>query len=169
MGQDSQKELKDLKTVHTFYLGLLEKNLGHGVPVPAEIKIISDAPANIEEHIHNFKMWLDLVDLALTPPLIRDALKTLPGFETAHALLRYFTSKASQRSGDRDKTDCIITYLFRTPAQGEHQAWQRPEVDSSYAYISQAALAFEAELVPRAGRRAQRVHAAGARYAAAGV
>jgi hypothetical protein len=146
LGQDSHKELKDLKTVHTFYLGLLEKNLGHGVPVPAEIKIVSDTPANIEEHNHNFKMWLDLVDLALTPPLIRDALKTLPGFETAHALLRYFTSKASQRSGDRDKTDCIITYLFRTPPQGEHPMWQRPEVDSSYAYISQAALAFEAEL-----------------------
>jgi len=146
LGQEPQKELKDLKTVHTFYLGLLEKNLGHGVPVPAEIKIVSDTPANIEEHNHNFKMWLDLVDMALTPPLIRDALKTLPGFETAHALLRYFTNKASQRSGDRDKTDCIITYLFRTKIQGEQQAWQRPEVDSSYAFISQAALAFEAAL-----------------------
>lgn len=147
LGQDSQKELKDLTTVHTFYLGLLEKNLGHGVPVPAEIKNVSDPPANIDELNQNFKLWLDLVDLALTPPLVRDALKTLPGFETAHALVRYFTSKASQRSGDRDKTDCIITYLFRTPAQGEsHVAWQRPGVDSSYAFVSQAALAFEADL-----------------------
>lgn len=147
MGQDSHKELQDLRTVHTFYLGLLEKNLGHGVLVPAEVKNTTDLPENADELIHNFKMWLDLVDLALTPPLVRDALKTIPGFETAHALLRYFTNKASQRSGDRDKTDCIITYLFRTPAQGEQQvAWQRPEVDSSYAYISQAALAFEAEL-----------------------
>jgi hypothetical protein len=146
LGQDSQKELKDLKTVHTFYLGLLEKNLGHGVPVPAEIKDTSDS-ANADELNQNFKMWLDLVDLALTPPLIRDALKTAPGFEAAHALLRYFVGKASQRSGDRDKTDCIITYLFRTPPQGESQtAWQRPEVDSSYAFISQSALAFEAEL-----------------------
>jgi hypothetical protein len=144
LGQDPQKELQDLKTVHTFYLGLLEKNLGHGVPVPAEIK--SDSPENAELN-HNFKMWLDLLDLALTPPLVRDALKTIPGFETAHALLRYFTNKSSQRSGDRDKTDCIITYLFRTPSQNEQPVgWQRPEVDSSYAYISQSALAFEAEL-----------------------
>ena len=147
MGQDPQKELKDLKTVHTFYLGLLEKNLGHGVPVPAEIKDSTNPPANADELNHNFKMWLDLIDLALTPPLVRDALKTIPGFETAHALLRYFTGKASQRSGDRDKTDCIITYLFRTPSPGDRPAaWQRPEVDSSYAFISQAALAFEAEL-----------------------
>jgi len=147
LGQDSQKELRDLKTVHTFYLGLLEKNLGHSVPVPAEIKDATNPPANSDEQNHNFKMWLDLVDLALTPPLIRDALKTLPGFETAHALLRYFTSKASQRAGDRDKTDCIITYLFRTPPPGDRPtAWHRPEVDSSYAFIAQAALAFEAEL-----------------------
>ena len=147
MGQDPQKELKDLKTVHTFYLGLLEKNLGHGVPVPAEIKVVSDAPDVIEEHKRNFKLWLDVLDLALTPPLVRDALKTIPGFETAHALLRYFTEKASSRSGDRDKTDCIITYLFRTPSLGENKiAWQRPEVDSSYAFISQSALAFETEL-----------------------
>ena len=147
MGQDPLKELQDLKTVHTFYLGLLEKNLGHGVPVPVEIKSAAQEPADSAEEIKNFKMWLDLLDLALTPPLIRDALKTLPGFETAHALLRYFTAKASQRSGDRDKTDCIITYLFRTPDDGERKiAWQRPEVDSSYAFISQAALAFEAEL-----------------------
>ena len=147
MGQDSVKELQDLKTVHTFYLGLLEKNLGHGVPVPVEIKSAAEQPADSAEEINNFKMWLDLLDLALTPPLIRDALKTIPGFKTSHALLRYFTAKASQRSGDRDKTDCIITSLFRTPDDGSRKiVWHRPEVDSSYAVISQAALAFEAEL-----------------------
>lgn len=144
MGQDPQKELQDLKVVHDLYLGLLQKNLGHNVPVPAEVK---NEPENLPELISNFKMWLDLLDLALTPPLIRDALKTIPGFETAHALLRYFITKSSSRPGDRDKTDCIITYLFRTPAQKEQPtAWQRPEVDSSYAFISQSALAFEAEL-----------------------
>ncbi|HEV7674194.1 MAG TPA: hypothetical protein VGQ12_06670 [Candidatus Angelobacter sp.] len=147
MGQDSLKELQDLKVVHTFYLGLLEKNLGHGVPLPVEIKSVTDAPENAAVLIADFKLWLDLLDLALTPPLMRDALKTLPGFETAHALLRYFTTKASQRSGDRDKTDCIITYLFRAPSRGDGPpAWHRPEVDSSYAFISQSALAFEADL-----------------------
>lgn len=147
MGQDSLKELQDLKIVHAFYLGLLEKNLGHGVPIPAEIKTVADAPENAVALIADFKLWLDLLDLALTPPLVRDALKTLPGFETTHAVLRYFTAKASQRSGDRDKTDCIITYLFRKPSRGDSPlAWHRPEVDSSYAFISQSALAFEADL-----------------------
>ena len=148
MGQASQAELQDLITVHTFYFGLLEKGLGHGVSVPAEIKKTTDAPAaveNVEQSVTAFKQWLDLLDLATTPPLVRDALKGLPGFATAHSLLRYFTSKCSVRSGDRDKTDCIITYLFRNP-QGTPPIWQRPEIDSSYLFISQAALAFEGEL-----------------------
>lgn len=147
MVQDSLKELQDLKVVHTFYLGLLEKNLGHSVPVPLEIKNITDQAGNAAEVIPEFKLWLNLLDLALTPPLVRDALKSLPGLENAHALLRYFTVKASQRAGDRDKTDCIITHLFRMPAQGDTPpSWHRPEVDSSYAFISQSALAFEADL-----------------------
>ena len=146
MGQDPQQELKDLITVHNFYLGLLTSSLGHGVPVPAEINNVTATPENTATLIQNFKLWLDVLDLALTPPLVRDALKAIPGFETTHALLRYFTTKASQRAGDRDKTDCIITYLFRTPEQGGGTAWQRPEVDSSYAFISQASLAFEGTL-----------------------
>jgi hypothetical protein len=147
LGQDSLKELQDLKVVHTFYLRLLEKNLGHSVPIPLEIKNITDQAENAAALIPEFKLWLNLLDLALTPPLVRDALKSLPGLETAHALLRYFTVKASQRAGDRDKTDCIITHLFRMPAQdGTPPAWHRPEVDSSYAFISQSALAFEADL-----------------------
>ncbi|HEY7403347.1 MAG TPA: hypothetical protein VIB39_07490 [Candidatus Angelobacter sp.] len=147
MGQDPQQELKDLTTVHSFYLGLLQNNLGHSVPVPAEISNVTATPENTAALIQNFKLWLDVLDLALTPPLVRDALKTIPGFETSHALLRYFSTKGSQRAGDRDKTDCIITYLFRNASQEAGVvAWQRPEVDSSYAFISQASLAFEGSL-----------------------
>jgi len=138
--------LKDLTTVHTFYLRLLEKSLGHRVPVPSEVTKVDAAPENIAAVIHGFKLWLDLLDQALQPPLVRDSLKTVPDYEIAHALLRYFTSKASVRAGDRDKTDCIITYLFRNPLQTPPDAWRRPEVDSSYAFISQASLAFEGEL-----------------------
>jgi len=146
LGQDPQQELKDLTTVHDFYLKLLQDNLGHTVPVPEEIKNAAATPENSGSVIQHCKLWLDLLDLALTPPLVRDALKSLPGYDTAHALLRYFVSKASQRSGDRDKTDCIITYLFRTPPPDKAGSWPRPEVDSPYAFISQSSLAFESEL-----------------------
>jgi hypothetical protein len=144
--QDPQQELKDLTAVHAFYLKLLESNLGHEVPVPAEIKSATASSEDRATCAKDFKLWLDVLDLALTPPLVRDALREQPDFETSYSLLRYFISKASQRSGDRDKTDCIITYLFRSVPEEKPNAWQRPEVDSPYAYISEAAQAFKAEL-----------------------
>lgn len=147
MGQDSQRELQDLSSVHRFYIGLLEKGLGHSLPVPAEVKQVAENPPAGEgaETIRALRQWLDLLDLATTPPLVRDALKVLPSFDTAHSLLRYFVAKATVRSGDRDKTDCIITHLFRNPV-GNPPQWHRPEIDSSYYTVSQAALAFETEL-----------------------
>ncbi len=114
MAHDSPRELQDLTTVNHFYLGLLEKTLGHGVPIPLAIQNAgsSEAPGNT---VNEFKNWLDLMDLAITPPVVRDTLKSTSGYEIAHALLRYLAEKASPRSGDRDKMDCVITYLFRNP------------------------------------------------------
>ncbi len=147
MANDSQRELQDLTTVNTFYLGLLEKSLGHSVPTPGAIQNGASSHAG-EKIVSDYKNWLDLIDLAITPPVVRDTLKATSGFEVAHALLRYLAEKASPRSGDRDKMDCVITYLFRNPPQpgGGPPAWQRPEVDSSYFFISQAALGFQGDL-----------------------
>ena len=143
MGRDSQLELLDLSSAHKFYAELLEKSLGHVVPVPAEIRNGADS-AGQEQLIQTLREWLDVLDLAITPPAVRDALRALPDFTIAHALLRYFANKSSSRAGDRDKTDCIVTHLFRSPSGPT--AWHRPEVDSLYIDITQAALAFEAEL-----------------------
>jgi len=147
VSQDSPKELQDLTTVNTFYLGLLEKSLGHSVPIPEAIQNAATSGTG-ENSLGIYKNWLDLIDLAITPPVVRDSLKTTPGFEIAYALLRYFAGKASPRSGDRDKMDCVITYLLRNPPRtdGGPPAWQRPEVDSSYFFVSQAALGFQGDL-----------------------
>lgn len=148
MGQDSQRELKDLTAVSSFYIGLLEKSLGHSVPVPAAVSNPDQSPEKIVGTLEQFRNWLDVLDLAMTPPLVRDSLKAASGYETAHAVLRYYVAKGSGRSGDRDKTDCVITYLFRNPppVNGAPPAWQRPEVDSSYYFVSQAALGFQGDL-----------------------
>ncbi|HET9181248.1 MAG TPA: hypothetical protein VFP59_03870 [Candidatus Angelobacter sp.] len=145
MGRDSQRELQDLTTVNGFYIGLLEKSLGHSIPAPAEV---SKPDQSAKKAVDHFKNWLDVLDLAMTPSVVRDSLKDVSGFDSAHALLRYYVAKASPRSGDRDKTDCVITYLFRNPRQSEGAPlpWQRPEVDSSYYFVSQAALGFQSDL-----------------------
>jgi hypothetical protein len=148
VGQDSQRELQELTAVHNFYVGLLEKSLGHAVPFPEELRNPDPSSDTTAGVIETFRDWLDVLDLAMTPPIVRDALKSSSGTETSHALLRYYVTKNSNRSGDRDKTDCVITHLFRHPpeANGGPPAWQRPEVDGSYYFVSQAALGFQGEL-----------------------
>lgn len=146
MGQECPKELADLSAVHGFYVSLLEAYLGHAIPLPAGIGQPPDESADFSQLIETLKFWLDLLDMAITPPMVRESLKRTTGPETAHALLRYFVAKASMRSTDRDKTDCVITHLFRTPCPDSPNRWQRPETDSSYYHLSQAALAFEGEI-----------------------
>ncbi len=144
MAHDSQRELQDLAAVHSFYRSLLEKSLGHAVPLPASI----EPETKSAETTEILKNWLDVLDLAMTPPLVRDSLKAASGFENAHSLLRYYCNKASMRSGDRDKTDCVITFLFRNPPKPQDgpAPWQRPEVDASFFFISQSALGFQGDL-----------------------
>jgi hypothetical protein len=148
VGQDSQTELQDLTAVYNFYADLLEKSLGHPIPSPAGIRNADASAENSSRVAEHFRNWLDVLDLAVTPPIVRDALKAASGLRTAHSLLRYYIRKASPRSGDRDKTDCVITYLFRNPPQSEGNppAWQRPDLDSSHYFVSQAALGFQGEL-----------------------
>jgi len=146
VGQESQQELKDLSAVHGFYLSVLHKNLGHSIPVPTEIKHATNGQGGTPEVVATLKHWLDLLDMAIFPPMVRDALKGAQAFEAAHALLRYYVTKASQRANDRDKLDCVTTLLFRQPSPDSPHKWQRPETDSSYYFMAQAAMAFEAEL-----------------------
>ncbi|HWZ43596.1 MAG TPA: hypothetical protein VNW97_08955 [Candidatus Saccharimonadales bacterium] len=153
MGQQSQDQLRDLVEVQMFYVSLLEKHLGHGLPMPAEVmqavKFQTTAP---EEHLDlnlallDMKLWLNLLDMAITPPMVRDDLKRSQSTAIAHPLLRYYVIKSSPRSNDRDKTDCVATYMFRNPAADAPHPWNRPEPDASYFAITQAAAAFEVEL-----------------------
>lgn len=146
MAQECPRELQDLSEVQAFYVSLLEPCLGHPVLVPAEVKAALSSPAEHPELISALKYWLDLLDMAVTPPMIRETLKRDHQSGVAHALLRYYVAKASSRANDRDKCDCVITFLFREPCLDPAKQWQRPEIDSSYYHLSQAVLAFEAEI-----------------------
>ena len=153
MGQESRKQLKDLVAVHVFYVSLLEKQLGHGVPMSAEIRQAialhtskPDEPLDVNLAILELKLWLNLLDMAITPPMVRDELKKTKDNDTAHALLRYYVTKSSPRSNDRDKTDCVSTFLFRSPVPGSPNTWSRPEPDATYFFMTEAAQSFEKEL-----------------------
>ncbi len=103
---DPARESLDLVAVNTFYTRLLEARLGHPIPAPQQIASADVAPDAL-------RRWLDLLDMAISPPMVRDALKDVETHVTAEALLRYFIAKRSRVVGDREKTDFVATFLYR--------------------------------------------------------
>lgn len=109
LAEAQNRDLLDLAAAHAFYLGLVENALGHKVPVPPEVAAARQAPG--EESRELLQRWLALLDMAITPPMVRDALKESTSYETAEALLRYYLQRACD--ADRDKTDFVATFLYR--------------------------------------------------------
>jgi hypothetical protein len=121
LSDDQVGELRDLNAVNDFYLRLLERHLGHPVPAPGsplaagETKDGANDPA---ASIQKLERWLHLLDLAISAPMVRDALIEPPSTESAESVFRYCVRKASPADSERDKTDFLGTFLLRNPAGG---------------------------------------------------
>jgi hypothetical protein len=103
----------DMASVHGFYLKLLQEKLGFDVPVPPDVQSAVGGRDRIAQAGEQLSRWLALLDLAISPEMLRDSLKESTRRDAAEALLRYFFRKHSEDDSDRDKADCVVTFLFR--------------------------------------------------------
>jgi hypothetical protein len=61
------------------------------------------------------RRWLRLLDMAITPAMLRRAFTADTDPEIAEAMLRYFTRTKDSSDLNRDKTDMVATFLYRHP------------------------------------------------------
>ena len=117
MAEDLRFELAILATVQGFYQKLMSDTLGGEVPVPGGLD--EDALRHSENELPNtltrMYRWLHLLDMAITPAMLRHALTPDTDSEVAEALLRYFVRRREPSDVNRDKTDLIATFLYRHP------------------------------------------------------
>lgn len=117
MAEDLRFELAILATVQGFYQKLLRDTLGGDVPIPRGLD--EDALRHSERELPNtlsrMYRWLHLLDMAITPAMLRQALTPDTDSEVAEALLRYFVRRREPSDVNRDKTDLISTFLYRHP------------------------------------------------------
>ncbi len=117
MAEDLRFELAILATVQGFYQKLMVGALGGEVPVPSGLD--EDALRHSERELPNtlsrMYRWLHLLDMAITPAMLRQALTPDTDSEVAEALLRYFVRRREGSDVNRDKTDLISTFLYRHP------------------------------------------------------
>ena len=117
MAEDLKFELSILATVQGFYQKLLHDSLGGDVPVPSGLDEVSlrHAERDLPETLSRMYRWLYLLDMAITPAMLRQALTPDMDSEVAEALLRYFVKRREPSEVNRDKTDLIVTFLYRHP------------------------------------------------------
>jgi hypothetical protein len=114
---DFNWELTLLESVHEFYRALLCDFLFEEIIVPRglEPESLSAAGRNSEELVGRMRRWLNLLDMAISPEMLRHALNSVGEQELAEALLRYYARKPHKSDYDRDKTDFVVTYYYRKP------------------------------------------------------
>src|SRR6185369_469481 len=109
------QQLLDMIAVHRFFVVLLQDKLGFEPPVPVNVQRMMENAIDVQEESgEELSRWLALLDMAITPMMVRDSLRmdsTPP--DSAEALLRYFYRKRSGAEIDRDKLDFVITFLLR--------------------------------------------------------
>jgi hypothetical protein len=116
LAEDLRFELSILATVQGFYQKLMRDSLGGDVPIPSgldedALRTGSDLPTTLSRMYR----WLHLLDMAITPAMLRQALTPDTDSEVAEALLRYFVRRREASDINRDKTDLISTFLYRHP------------------------------------------------------
>lgn len=145
MSQDPVRELRDMKAVHDFYTTILEKALHHPVPAPPEVRSPGFEPEQIVAGITIFKHWLNLLDMAIAAPMVRDALNESKDTQIPESLLRYYIFKNLHTALDRDKADFVSTYLYRNP---KPESGRQPARDptSLHRPITEQGAEFEVEI-----------------------
>jgi len=114
--EDPKWELALLATVQSFYQRLLSDQLGGELPAPAELApdVINRAD-DVRSTLAQMHLWIQLLDMAITPAMLRLGVKSDLDPEVAEALLRYFARHRDDSGANRDKTDLVATFLFRHP------------------------------------------------------
>jgi len=117
LAEDLRFELAILATVQGFYQKLMRDALGGDVPIPSGLDedALRHSERELPTTLSRMYRWLHLLDMAITPAMVRQALTPDTDSEVAEALLRYFVRRREPSDINRDKTDLIATFLYRHP------------------------------------------------------
>ncbi len=116
MVEDPKWELALLATVQSFYQRLLSDQLGGELPAPAELAPdVINRTDDVRSTLDRMQLWIQLLDMAITPAMLRLGVQSDLDPEVGEALLRYFARHRDDSGGNRDKTDLVATFLFRHP------------------------------------------------------
>ncbi|OFV95131.1 MAG: hypothetical protein A3F68_10695 [Acidobacteria bacterium RIFCSPLOWO2_12_FULL_54_10] len=125
---------EEFALTHSFLNRILENELKQTRIIPDNVKEILDEkrPEQIRSHVSEAaQQWLELLDLAVTPHLIRKHAKDPAVQENElRSFIRFLLTKKAHSVDDRDRVDWLATYMVRTIKEraGEPVGWPRKEI-----------------------------------------
>lgn len=136
--------------LHEVFIGIVEKELSHPIPIPQEIREADGRKSAVPEQPASepCQQWLSLLDLAISPHKLRGYVATKdPEEPTLVALVRFLVFKKPHSEIDRDKLDWLLTHLFkkREERRGLPSGWPRKEIQEILAGVEFPPLGREAE------------------------
>lgn len=162
MARDPVAELADLTAVHSFYTALLQQKLGHPVPVPAGLSQASAVAGGdrLAVALNILRRWLNVLDLAVSPSMLRNALRQPSAKKAAEPLLRYYALKQKHTQGDQDRCDVVITCLYRerTSSDTRRNAGSRGIDDKGPEFEKEIARILNTEATPLPDEHRQLAH-----------
>jgi hypothetical protein len=116
LAEDPKWELALLATVQGFYQRLVGEHLGAELPIPSDLTPDAIGRAtDIRGTLGRMNVWIQLLDIAVTPAMLRIGMHSDLDPEIAEAMLRYFVRHRNGSAINRDKTDLVATFLYRHP------------------------------------------------------
>src|SRR3990170_2419566 len=113
---------REFREIHSIYQTLLERELKHSFPLPLLVEELLD-PRTAEE-------WLELLDLAVTPHMIRSYINERGAEDSSlRVVIRFLVSKKSHTQDDRDKVDWLATRLFKLREEQKRRPTSWPKND----------------------------------------
>ncbi len=117
MPEDFKWELAIGETVYGFYRKLLRDSMQEPVPLPSDLHLIplGELDLDFPDPLARIRGWLKILDLAVTPSMLRQSLTPDVDPEIAETLLRYYARKKAATEVARDKADFVASFLYRNP------------------------------------------------------
>lgn len=125
---------KEFREIQTIYQTVLERELKHSFPLPQIIEALLDPKitANESQPVPRpAEEWLELLDLAVTPHMMRSYFNERGAEDSSlRVLIRFLVSKKSHSQEDRDKVDWLATHLFKLREEQKRRptSWPKTEI-----------------------------------------
>ncbi|MSO20969.1 MAG: hypothetical protein EXQ56_11010 [Acidobacteria bacterium] len=142
---------REFQEINLIYQTIIERLLRCPLPLPEVVQQAAadgTAPTADAGAPQEAASWIELLNLAVTPHLLRTyVLENNPKDSALRSLIRFLVSKPLHSQEDHDKVDWLVTHLFSIREAGSQRptAWPKMDVNEILSGLEFPSLSMQSE------------------------